>query len=278
MKQLSYIIERKRDMKNHSAIYLYVKRHTTTGLLYFGKTVSKDPYKYKGSGVYWNNHLKVHGNLVETEIIGNFEDVAECKKIAIQFSLENDIVNSDKWANLKIENLDGGWDHINSLPVEVRNKWLKDSWNLMTEEHQNEINKKKAHRKEDNYWFGKDRSGKNNPRFGIHDDHETYKKISESNKGRLVVKDSMTGDTIGFIDKTHPNVVSGVWVSINLGKHHTEEYKNKRSLQYKELGIRPPSSKGMLWWNNGSVVVRSKLCPGDGFTRGRNIKLWNINK
>lgn len=40
-------------------IYLYVKRHIETGLLYFGKTV-KNPYKYNGSGLRWKRHLRKH--------------------------------------------------------------------------------------------------------------------------------------------------------------------------------------------------------------------------
>lgn len=38
-------------------IYLYVKRHNATGLRYLGKTTAKDPYRYKGSGVEWQNIL-----------------------------------------------------------------------------------------------------------------------------------------------------------------------------------------------------------------------------
>ena len=41
--------------------HLYIKTHNITGLKYFGKTIG-NPYSYKGSGTYWNNHLKKHGN------------------------------------------------------------------------------------------------------------------------------------------------------------------------------------------------------------------------
>ena len=40
--------------------YLYIKQHTKTGLLYFGKTVN-DPNKYHGSGKRWVKHIKKHG-------------------------------------------------------------------------------------------------------------------------------------------------------------------------------------------------------------------------
>ena len=41
--------------------YLYLKTHNKTGLKYLGYT-KNDPMKYKGSGKYWSNHIKIHGN------------------------------------------------------------------------------------------------------------------------------------------------------------------------------------------------------------------------
>lgn len=88
--------------------YLYVKIHKNTGLKYFGKT-TRDPFKYKGSGLFWSRHLKVHGNNVATFVLGSFENTTEIKNVAEKFSIDNNIVESKKWANLKTENgLDGG--------------------------------------------------------------------------------------------------------------------------------------------------------------------------
>ena len=92
-------------------IYLYIKTHNQTGLKYFGKTI-QDPFTYPGSGVRWTNHLKQHGNDVKTEVVGCFEDKDECKLFALEFSKDNNIVKSEEWANLKVEDLDGGFDHI----------------------------------------------------------------------------------------------------------------------------------------------------------------------
>jgi hypothetical protein len=92
-------------------IYLYVKQHRVTKLKYFGKTTVSDPYKYNGSGLYWSKHLKIHGNDIDTIQVWSFNDTAQCQKFALQFSIENDILNSEEWANLKLENgLDGGFD------------------------------------------------------------------------------------------------------------------------------------------------------------------------
>lgn len=99
--------------------YLYIKTHNKTGLKYFGKTTAKDPYKYRGSGVYWTRHIKTHGYDVSTEIIGYYQDEQECLNVAKHFSIENNIVKHSVWANLKEETLDGGWDYINNN-IELR--------------------------------------------------------------------------------------------------------------------------------------------------------------
>ena len=83
-------------------IYLYVKTHRKTGLKYFGKTI-KDPLTYKGSGTRWLHHIRKHGDDCVTEIIGSCDDPDKCEMAALKFSLENDIVVSNAWANLKPE-------------------------------------------------------------------------------------------------------------------------------------------------------------------------------
>ena len=95
--------------------YLYVKTHTVTGKKYFGKTV-ENPVTYRGSGIHWKRHVKVHGRShVVTEVLGLFTDSIWCTLYALEFSFLNDIVASSVWLNLKDENgIDGGWAHINT--------------------------------------------------------------------------------------------------------------------------------------------------------------------
>lgn len=90
--------------------FLYIKKHSVTGKLYFGKTTDKDPIKYPGSGTYWKNHIKKHGkHLVETIWFCLFYDRAECVKFSLNFSEQENIVLSDEWLNLIPENgLRGG--------------------------------------------------------------------------------------------------------------------------------------------------------------------------
>ena len=94
-------------MKEFKPTFLYIKQHNTTGLKYFGKTVSKDPYKYKGSGKVWTRHITKHGNDVTTVWVKLFADKTSLVEYATKFSQENNIVESTEWANLKQE--DGLW-------------------------------------------------------------------------------------------------------------------------------------------------------------------------
>jgi hypothetical protein len=101
------------QIDNFLPTYLYVKTHNVTGLKYFGKTTKESVQSYKGSGVYWNKHLKKHGNNVSTEILGHFTDPIWVAFYAYEFCEINGICDFDNknnvWANLILENgLDGG--------------------------------------------------------------------------------------------------------------------------------------------------------------------------
>lgn len=93
--------------------YLYIKTHNKTGIKYLGQT-RQNPFKYKGSGKRWPNHINHHGNDVTTEIIKECETKEELKSFGIYYSFIFNVVNDPLWANLKIEEGDGGWDHIDN--------------------------------------------------------------------------------------------------------------------------------------------------------------------
>ena len=89
--------------------YLYIKRHSITGLQYFGKTTKHDPIKYLGSGTYWKNHINKHGKeYIITDWYKLFTDIDELIEYAIDFSISNNIVKSENWANLCLETGIGG--------------------------------------------------------------------------------------------------------------------------------------------------------------------------
>lgn len=83
--------------------WLYVKKHNDTGLLYFGRTSSKDPIKYTGSGTWWRRHLKVYGNNVSTLWHQLYTTKEQIQEDAVSFSVSHNIVESPNWANLMIE-------------------------------------------------------------------------------------------------------------------------------------------------------------------------------
>jgi len=111
-------------------IYLYVKTHRKTGLKYLGKTISKDPHKYPGSGIYWTRHLKEHGIDVKTEILHECQTNEEVRQLGLYYSNLWDVVNAvDEqgrkiWANLKPEEGDGGWDNVNTPERREANRQL----------------------------------------------------------------------------------------------------------------------------------------------------------
>ena len=89
-------------------IYLYVKTHNITSLKYLGQTSSKNPHSYSGSGVYWKQHLKKHGSDYRTEILRECQTKEELKEWGLYYSELWNVVECDTWANLKIEQGDGG--------------------------------------------------------------------------------------------------------------------------------------------------------------------------
>lgn len=119
-------------------IYLYVKQHSITNLKYFGVTKKKDPFKYMGSGTYWNRHISKHGkDQVKTLEVWGFDDPDLCRDFALRFSRDNDIVTSDDWANLVIEDTiirytGGSAKHSTS----AKNMWSRSEYKeKQTESH-----------------------------------------------------------------------------------------------------------------------------------------------
>ena len=135
-------------------IYLYIKTHNKTGLKYLGKTSRNDPYKYQGSGVYWQRHLQKHGYDVTTKILLATNDKQEIKETGIFFSKIFNVVESIEWANLIFEQGDGG-------PIR----------NGMKNSTKQKIAASNA------------KSGKNHHLYGKHHKKETKEKISLKIKG-----------------------------------------------------------------------------------------------
>ena len=87
---------------------LYIAEHNVTGLKYFGRTVNHHTIedlqkKYHGSGTYWKNHLKKHGDNITMKILHSSEDAELIKSLALMYSKFWNIVESSDYANLIIE-------------------------------------------------------------------------------------------------------------------------------------------------------------------------------
>lgn len=99
------------------------------GLKYLCKTTNTDPFSYTGSGTYWKLHLQKHGFTYKdltTIILGCYTSNLELKAQGIRASEIFNIVESSQWANLIIEQGDGGL--IND---QTGNHWkIKDTSNM----------------------------------------------------------------------------------------------------------------------------------------------------
>ena len=96
----------------------------------------------------------------------------------------------------------------------------------------NTFNRGKHHSADTRRKMSEALSGENHPFFGKHRSDETRQKMSAANKG----------DKNPFF-----------------GKRHSEESRKKMSA----------ANKGKHCWNNGISSIRSRECPGEGWTRGR---------
>ena len=163
--------------------YLYIKRHCSTGMMYFGKTSKKDPYAYNGSGVIWKRHIKKHGGDIETLWVEQFDDDELLEEFAILFSEFYDIVNSTNWANLIVENGKDGWTHGSKRSRETCEKMSISAKNrpLVSDETKRKLSEMaKGHNRKHNQET-KDKLSKAN--LGKVLSEETRKRMSESRIG-----------------------------------------------------------------------------------------------
>ena len=146
--------------------YLYKKTHNKTGLQYLGQTSQLDPHKYPGSGTRWVHHLKKHGYDYTTEILKECVSKDDLKLWGLYYSKLWNVANSNEWANLKLEEGDGGKPSIET--IEKIRKAL--TGRVQTNDHR--IKNSEAHK------------GKNNIMYGKTHTIEARSKISEARKGK----------------------------------------------------------------------------------------------
>jgi hypothetical protein len=112
---------------------LYYKQCSHCELKYYGKSTLQNVEDYRGSGIRWLHHLKKH-NATAIHVWNSewFYDTSIIE-VAMKFSFENNIVESDEWANLVIENgIDGGYsdpiwkETVGKQSIEAYKKTISD--------------------------------------------------------------------------------------------------------------------------------------------------------
>jgi hypothetical protein len=169
---------------------LLVMSHNVTGLKYFCKTSDlRNVYNYKGSGLYWKKHLNKHGKDVTVGVMGFYTDYQRCRNAALKFSQENDIVNSDAWANLVLENGTDGALNGSDNPFYGKSHTPEMTEHLRQQKIGKSVNKGAYRSPENRAKISASLKGRKNPAvsqslIGRKLSEETRKKISIAGKGR----------------------------------------------------------------------------------------------
>lgn len=178
--------------------YLYIKQHTKTGKLYFGKSTLPESrlLSYTGSGSRWKRHIKIHGkSYVTTLWYQLYDNVFDLVADALSMSVGLDIVNSKSWMNLIHENgLDGTLAGNLSPNFGItRSQEFKDRISKMNSGDNNYMKNlpkelhpmyKKSHSIETKLKLSIANSGKNNPNYGKPRTDEFKQKVSAKLRGK----------------------------------------------------------------------------------------------
>eukprot|EP01083_Nonionella_stella_P292031 993464_1 len=141
-------------------------------------------------------HIKEHQSDIRTIIVNHFTDAYSCNTFCMQFSIVNDIVNSNEWAN-KVMEL--GWGAFIHTEESKRKISQKNKGRICSEATRKKISE--SHQGERNPMFGKKHTDKAKQKMkGRKCSQDTKRKMSESRKG----------------ERNHM-----------LGKKHTDESKQK---------------------------------------------------
>lgn len=277
-------------MKNKVTYKLMIKIHRKTKLKYLCITKKHLYKKYLGSGIYWKQHLKIHGNNIKTILVFETEDKEKLSEVGMYYSIKYNIVESDEWANLKHENgYDGDSDlgYIIGKSVynrkvgihdpkykELRKEWAKiggqsggkvsveRKLGIFSDEYDRVAQSKK------NY-----ENGIGFPAISLED------KKKNGRKGGCNTRDRK----VGMFGASKEDRVKWAKENGSLGGIKCKEENLGMFARTKEKILIDCSKAGkiggkvvgsMLWWNNGEINKRSNICPGNNWIRGmiKNIR------
>jgi hypothetical protein len=215
-------------------IYLYVKTHRVTGLKYLGKTENKDPFSYKGSGIYWTNHIKKHGYNVETEILRECSNYDEIKEWGIYYSKLWNVVESPDWANLK-EECGDGWS---------RDDMIKQNQNLLKNGKHHFLGEqnpsKKLVREGKHHLLGKNKISVVDKNGNIHRiptdkfDKEKFVTLASKEGRALLGKDQQ---------RSYKGLINAIDINGNFVRVSKEIYYSELELPYEKRKFVNPNSK-----------------------------------
>ena len=242
-------------MKN---TYLYIKE-SPLGLKYLGKTVL-NPYEYKGSGKKWKLHLKKHNikpSDIKTTILCETNNSDELKELGLYYSNLYDIVSSNKWANLKPEEGDGGDlsmfriynKHTDFTKNKIRNTLLGKKLGPRSEETKEKIR---------------------NSNLGKTHSEETKKKISKSKLGIRHSEESNQKRRESLIGKKRPNEVGKKISESKRGKKFTENHKQSIKGKRNPYGSQPIvkcNHCGLEGGKNSMNRWHGDKCKNNNFTK-----------
>lgn len=99
--------------------FLMLKTHNDTAMNYlcFHMGTEQSCFKYKGSGKYWKLHLEKHGSNISTKILESSEDKNYISLKGVEYSELWDVVKSEKFANLIIEDAQKSFSRIDYIKV-----------------------------------------------------------------------------------------------------------------------------------------------------------------
>ena len=213
--------------------YLCIKTHNKTGLKYLCQTKKKNPYRYLGSGTRWINHLNVHGNDISTEIVGKFKSKKLLAEIGIKLSKKYNVVKSRKWANLRVEEGDGGdtskfidYKSMKPMPTGL---WKRPD---LTNYNQSRINPNKSKK-----LSASTRKKMSSSQKGLKKSEEHKRKLSLSKKGK---KQTLEQRLAG---SKHFKIVNGEKKSLQQISEETglsyqlliQRYLKNKTISYKKL-------------------------------------------
>jgi hypothetical protein len=244
--------------------YLYIKQHSITGLKYLGKTTNADPYAYNGSGKYWIPHIKKHGKeyIQTTWVSEPYFDTSIIEE-AIRISIENDVVKSDEWANLQIENGIDGWppgvklseDHKLKIGISntgIKNGFYGKSHSNKTKEFLRKINLGKKASIETKKLLSIKNSGKNNPMYG------KYGK-DNPNYGKQRTEEFKKEASIRFSGKNNP--MYGISRDNNPNAKLNDDDVKELVFDYKSLkfSIEEISIKYNIAYVTAKIILRKNI-------------------